>query len=122
MISVLSMSFVLVNNSSNSNNTQISTVNCNDDAKAYIQDVKYNLDRGTIDVMVSVKGGDFGTSYRIKVTPKNQITGVVVEGALYCTVNRKNAGYKTVTFHCYSGKESDAPYCRAYTFNVEIVD
>lgn len=121
-VSVLCMSFVLVDSNSMSSNNQSATINSTDDARAYIDDVRYDLDKGKIDVVVSVKGGEFKSSYHVKVTPKDQITGVVVEGALYCYVNRSHSRTSTVTFHCYSGKEGDAPMCRAYTFIAEIVD
>ena len=90
-----------------------------DSPEAYVYDVTYGSD-GTIKVTVKVRNGD-GGRHRVKVTPTSQIKGVVVEGALYCTVPGDGRS-ATVTFNCKAGKEGEAEYCAAYTFNAEIVD
>ena len=107
------------NNNDNTSQEKVIVEDCTAEPTAYVFNVEYEND-GAILVAVRVKNGGDGM-YRIKVTPKDQITGTVVEGSLYTTVSKdKPTGY--VRFHCYSGKESDAPMCRAYTFNAEIVD
>ena len=104
-----------------SGNEKISTltIDVKGTPEAYVYDVTYGSN-GTIKVQVRVRDSG-GRSYRVKVTPTNQIKGVVVEGALYCTVeSNNNPGY--VTFNCKAGKEGEAEYCAAYTFNAEIVN
>lgn len=96
-----------------------SSQDCADSPSAYVYDVRYD-DDGTIVVTVRIKNKERGRLYRIKVTPKDKIAGTIVEGARYGTIG-DNVDCE-VTFHCYSGKESEAPYCRQYDFNAEIVD
>lgn len=91
-----------------------------DGPTAYVSNVQYDLEKGTIEVSVRIKGGKPDTWYRVKVTPTNQISGVVVEGSLYLNVNSSGGEYST-TFHCATGKEGEAQYCRAYTFNAQVV-
>lgn len=97
----------------------VSSLECAESPSAYVYNVRYN-DDGTIIVVVRIKNKERGVHYRVKVTPKDKITGTIVEGAVYGTVGQNDVDCE-VTFHCYSGKESDAPYCRQYDFNVEIV-
>lgn len=94
------------------------TIDVKGSPEAYVYDVTYGTN-GTIKVTVKVRnhGGD---SHRVKVTPTSQIRGVVVEGALYCSVAGSGSG--TVTFNCKAGKEGQAEYCAAYTFNAEVVE
>ena len=122
IVGILGANNVYANNDNDNDNTlQKNAIveDCTAEPTAYVFDVEYKKD-GVILVSVRVKNGGDGM-YRIKVTPKDQITGTVVEGSLYTIVSKNNpTGY--VRFHCYSGKESEAPMCRAYTFNAEIVD
>lgn len=97
-----------------------SSHDCADSPSAYVYDVRYD-DDGEIVVTVRIKNKERGVHYRVKVTPKDKITGTIVEGARYGTIGNDDVDCE-VTFHCYSGKESDAPYCRQYDFNAEIVD
>ena len=96
------------------------TNDVNGEPEAFVSDVNYKKD-GSIVVTVRIRNCD-GKSHRVKVSPTSQITGIVVEGSLYCTVccdcSDKTA---SVTFNCKAGKEGDAAYCVAYTFNAEIV-
>lgn len=101
-------------------NTVAASQDCADSPSAYVYDVRYS-DNGEIVVVVRIKNKEKGVHYRVKVTPKDKITGTIVEGARYGTVGQNDVDCE-VTFHCYSGKESDAPYCRQYDFNAEIVD
>ena len=122
-VSLLGLSNAYANKDNNTDidpQTPTITTEKADEAKAYIKDVTYDLDKGIITVTAGIKNMKPNSTYRVKITPTNQITGVVVEGSLFYNIDRvNNSGVK---FHCYSGKESDAPYCRAYTFNAEIVD
>lgn len=90
-----------------------------EEPSVYVYNVDYGSD-GKIKVTVQIKNKQGYTSYRVKVTPTSQITGVIVEGSLYCDTNA-TSGQGSVTFNCKSGKEGDAQMCVAYTFNAEIV-
>ena len=127
IVSLALVSTFGINNAHADNDTKESTTqlttssdNYSSDPQAYVSDVDYDLEKGIIQVWVTIKNGD-GDCHRVKVTPKDQISGVVVEGSLYVNAG-STCGNGCVTFHCYSGKEGDAPMCRAYTFNAEIVD
>lgn len=95
-----------------------------DAPKAYVHNVEYKSD-GKIIVEVGVRNMEESKRYRIKVKPVSQIMGLVVEGALYTEVyDYPNMTKKIgqVEFNCYSGKQENAQYCRAYDFTAEIVN
>lgn len=121
-VSMFSINNIYANNGFDmvNNNTVATFQDCAESPSAYVYDVHYN-DDGEIVVVVRIKNKEKGVHYRVKVTPKDKITGTIVEGARYGTVGQNDVDCE-VTFHCYSGKESNAPYCRQYDFNVEIVD
>ncbi len=93
---------------------------------ARIDNLYYDLDKGTIKVTVVIDDAVPGKHYKVKVTPKSQVKGTVVEGSLYLDIWVDNDKYARstkgeVVFHCYSGDASNAPYCRAYDFDATIV-
>lgn len=121
IVSMFGMNYAYADNDVNDNTPQNTTLSeyCTASPEAYIYDISY-YDDGRIIVTVGIKNRE-KRSYRVKVTPKKDIIGTIVEGAQFGTVASDSWSCQ-LTFHCYSGKESDAPYCKKYDFNVEIVD
>lgn len=130
---VLLSSFVIernVNNNTVVKQTIAAEGDCMGEPEAYVSDIdRSQIKDGVIKVKVRVKNYEKDVKYRIKVTPVSQITGLVVEGSLFTSVCNGSCGGAyydlsegEVTFHCYSGKEGDAQYCKAYDFQARIVN
>lgn len=129
---VILSSFVIdrnVNNNTVVKQTIAAEGDCMGEPEAYVSDIDYSGQNGVIKVKVRVKNYEKDVKYRIKVSPVSQITGLVVEGSLFTTVCNGSCGGAyfdlsegEVTFHCYSGKEGDAQYCKAYDFQATIVN
>ena len=90
-----------------------------------VTSVEYNYKNGYVDsytVHLSLRtDGTKIHSYRIKVTPKEKITGAVVESVQYWNITTKNDRNGSVTFNCRAPKDGDAAYCAEYDFFAEIV-
>ena len=117
---------VQANNSKDASNVKVCTLSTDvqGNAEVYVIDVKYNYSNGYV-VSYTVKLRlipDEYRRYRIKVTPKDKITGAVVEAAQYTELTTKQIVETEVTFHCNVTKNGDAAYCAAYDFIAEIVN
>ena len=121
MVSMFGMNFVNANNDDSDNTPQNTAFSkdCTAEPSAYVDDVSYYED-GRIYVYVKIKNAERGYSYRVKVTAKDKIKGIIVEGALYTTVDGTGSG--SVIFHCRPGKEGNASMCVEYTFVAELLD
>ena len=123
LVNVFGINCAYANTDSKDNCPQNTTVSEISEAEPYAQvtDVSYDLEKNIIKVTVCIKNPD-GACHRAKVTPTDQISGVVVEGSQHTMIGGHCDGCKTVTFHCDSVNGGDAKMCRAYNFKVELID
>lgn len=104
------------------------SVDVADNVNVYVTEIKYNYKNGYVDsytVKLEISGHNSTLlkSYRVKVTPKDKITGAVVEAVQYTSIScGGNSNCKgEVTFNCRVPSGGDAAYCSDYDFVAEIV-
>ena len=117
-------------NPTNNEKEMIITSKCTGTPIVEVTDVQYNYKNGYVDsytvkLKLTRDSKQYAKSYRVKVTPKDKITGAVVEAVQYVSINcgyYETTGTAEVTFNCRATKDGDPAYCASYDFIASIVE